>query len=96
MPCSVFVAYEVGEQDEFEGKVDVHDHCMREQVCERNPQLRLGFCNLVTSLLKMPQVDRKSNYKLPPTTIRDKLVSQESRRAKALEEQKRVSLAHDP
>ncbi|KAF8870971.1 hypothetical protein CPB84DRAFT_1855294 [Gymnopilus junonius] len=33
--------------------------------------------------------DRKSSYKLPPTTIRDKLVSQEARRAKALEEQKR-------
>jgi hypothetical protein len=34
--------------------------------------------------------DRKTGYKLPPTTIRDKLISQESRRAKALEEQKRV------
>ncbi|KAF9476804.1 hypothetical protein BDN70DRAFT_881919 [Pholiota conissans] len=33
--------------------------------------------------------DRKSSYKLPPTTIRDKLVSQEARRSKALEEQKR-------
>ncbi|KDR72500.1 hypothetical protein GALMADRAFT_252602 [Galerina marginata CBS 339.88] len=32
---------------------------------------------------------RKSSYKLPPTTIRDKLVSQEARRNKALEEQKR-------
>ena len=28
--------------------------------------------------------DRKSSYKLPPTTIRDKLVSQESRRAKVI------------
>ncbi|KAF8156653.1 hypothetical protein B0H34DRAFT_710095 [Crassisporium funariophilum] len=33
--------------------------------------------------------DRKSSYKLPPTTIRDKLISQEARRSKALEEQKR-------
>ncbi|KAF9522708.1 hypothetical protein CPB83DRAFT_911134 [Crepidotus variabilis] len=33
--------------------------------------------------------DRKSGYKLPPTTIRDKLISQETRRNKALEEQKR-------
>ncbi|KAF8067570.1 hypothetical protein FPV67DRAFT_1669460 [Lyophyllum atratum] len=32
---------------------------------------------------------RKTSYKLPPTTITDKLVSQESRRNKALEEQKR-------
>ena len=28
--------------------------------------------------------DRKSSYKLPPTTIRDKLVSQEARRAKVI------------
>lgn len=34
-------------------------------------------------------VDRKAAFKLPPTTIRDRLVSQEARRAKALEEQKR-------
>ncbi|KAG5640436.1 hypothetical protein DXG03_008669 [Asterophora parasitica] len=32
---------------------------------------------------------RKTSYKLPPTTITDKLVSQEARRSKALEEQKR-------
>ncbi|KAJ3517511.1 hypothetical protein NLJ89_g456 [Agrocybe chaxingu] len=32
---------------------------------------------------------RKTSYKLPPTTIRDRLVSQEARRTKALEEQKR-------
>ncbi|KAF8801065.1 hypothetical protein BYT27DRAFT_7235865 [Phlegmacium glaucopus] len=32
---------------------------------------------------------RKGSYKLPPTTISDKLVSQEARRSKALEEQKR-------
>ncbi|KAF8189377.1 hypothetical protein BJ912DRAFT_967389 [Pholiota molesta] len=37
----------------------------------------------------MYMTDRKSSYKLPPTTIRDKLVSQEARRSKALEEQKR-------
>ena len=36
--------------------------------------------------------DRKSCYKLPPTTIRDKLISQETRRNKALEDQKRVGL----
>ncbi|KAJ3571282.1 hypothetical protein NP233_g3858 [Leucocoprinus birnbaumii] len=34
-------------------------------------------------------VDRKASFKLPPTTIRDRLISQETRRAKALEEQKR-------
>jgi len=34
--------------------------------------------------------DRKSTYKLPPTTITDRLVSQEARRLKALEDQKRV------
>ncbi|KAH9477752.1 Snurportin-1 [Psilocybe cubensis] len=34
-------------------------------------------------------MDRKTSYKLPPTTIRDKLVSQEIRRNKALEEQRR-------
>ncbi|CAA7268489.1 unnamed protein product [Cyclocybe aegerita] len=33
--------------------------------------------------------DRKTSYKLPPTTIMDRLVSQEARRTKALEEQKR-------
>ncbi|KAF9459115.1 hypothetical protein BDZ94DRAFT_1200025 [Collybia nuda] len=33
--------------------------------------------------------DRKMSYKVPPTTITDKLVSQEARRGKALEEQKR-------
>ncbi|GLB39340.1 putative functions as an U snRNP-specific nuclear import adapter [Lyophyllum shimeji] len=32
---------------------------------------------------------RKTSYKLPPTTITDRLVSQEARRTKALEEQKR-------
>ncbi|KAF8962350.1 hypothetical protein BDZ97DRAFT_1825769 [Flammula alnicola] len=37
----------------------------------------------------MYTTDRKTSYKLPPTTIRDKLVSQEARRTKALEEQKR-------
>ncbi|KAG6877152.1 hypothetical protein C0992_010682 [Termitomyces sp. T32_za158] len=34
-------------------------------------------------------VSRKTGYKLPPTTITDKLISQEARRNKALEEQKR-------
>ncbi|KAF8134976.1 hypothetical protein EV363DRAFT_1429657 [Boletus edulis] len=33
--------------------------------------------------------DRKSTYKVPPTTFTDKLVSQEARREKALEEQRR-------
>ncbi|KAF9239250.1 hypothetical protein BU15DRAFT_74673 [Melanogaster broomeanus] len=33
--------------------------------------------------------DRKSSYKAPPTIVTDRLVSQEARRAKALEEQKR-------
>ncbi|TFK41585.1 hypothetical protein BDQ12DRAFT_646081 [Crucibulum laeve] len=42
-------------------------------------------------ILHPPSVfaERKSSYKVPPTTIRDKLVSQEARRSKALEEQKR-------
>ncbi|KAG6334460.1 hypothetical protein ID866_4622 [Astraeus odoratus] len=34
-------------------------------------------------------VDRKTSFKAPPTVVTDRLVSQEARRAKALEEQKR-------
>ncbi|KAF8837412.1 hypothetical protein BDN67DRAFT_1013886 [Paxillus ammoniavirescens] len=34
-------------------------------------------------------VDRKASYKAPPTIVTDRLISQEARRAKALEEQKR-------
>ncbi|KAI6131420.1 hypothetical protein EDD16DRAFT_1536242 [Pisolithus croceorrhizus] len=33
--------------------------------------------------------DRKASYKVPPTVVTDRLVSQEARRTKALEEQKR-------
>jgi len=51
---------------------------------------RLGFPNTVPTTMF---ANRKACYKLPPTTIRDKLISQESRRAKALEEQKRVGFA---
>ncbi|KDQ22303.1 hypothetical protein PLEOSDRAFT_1109419 [Pleurotus ostreatus PC15] len=47
--------------------------------------------SLKVEVANQPQVtmDRKLTYKLPPTTITDKLVSQNTRRIKALEEQKR-------
>ncbi|KAI6016195.1 hypothetical protein EDC04DRAFT_2903467 [Pisolithus marmoratus] len=35
------------------------------------------------------QADRKTSYKVPPTVVTDRLVSQEARRMRALEEQKR-------
>ncbi|KAL4073626.1 hypothetical protein V8B97DRAFT_1865486 [Scleroderma yunnanense] len=35
------------------------------------------------------QVDRRASYKAPPTVVTDRLLSQEARRAKALQEQKR-------
>jgi hypothetical protein len=36
------------------------------------------------------KTDRKVQFKSPPTVFTDKLISQEARRSKALEEQKRV------
>ncbi|KAI6158094.1 hypothetical protein BKA82DRAFT_14143 [Pisolithus tinctorius] len=37
----------------------------------------------------LAHADRKASYKVPPTVVTDRLVSQEARRIKALEEQKR-------
>ncbi|KAF8558204.1 hypothetical protein OG21DRAFT_1494240 [Imleria badia] len=42
-----------------------------------------------SSIMMFAHTDRRSAYKAPPTTFTDRLVSQEARREKALEEQRR-------